>query len=233
MRKSGWNPLPHQRGVALGVDAVHVGRLDDGFDGRAVAVRGRGHAGQERSPSRTPSSSVACRLFISVSCRAPARPRAAAPRRAPMISCARESDHALSDPAGGGPSAAAAAATLLGAPARRTENVVLITTDGLRWQEVFAGADETLLTKEAGVAEPAELRREFWRDTPAARREALLPFLWTVARAAGPDLRQRAPRQRRPRHQRPQLLLSRATTSCSAGAPIRASTATTRSPTPT
>jgi dienelactone hydrolase len=81
--------------------------------------------------------------------------------------------------------ALAAAATLLAAPARRTENVVLITTDGLRWQEVFGGAEEALLTKEAGVAEPAELRQELWRDTPEARREALLPFLWTVVAAQG------------------------------------------------
>ena len=81
--------------------------------------------------------------------------------------------------------AAAAAATLVGAPTLRTENVVLITTDGLRWQEVFGGADEQLLTKEAGVSEPADLEREFWRDTPAARREALLPFLWTVIARQG------------------------------------------------
>jgi hypothetical protein len=73
----------------------------------------------------------------------------------------------------------------MAAPARQTENVVLITTDGLRWQEVFSGAEEALLTKDAGVAEPDALRREFWRDTPAARREALLPFLWTVLAKQG------------------------------------------------
>ena len=28
--------------------------------------------------------------------------------------------------------------------AQRTENVVLVTLDGVRWQEVFAGADSTL-----------------------------------------------------------------------------------------
>jgi len=84
-----------------------------------------------------------------------------------------------------GIAAAAAASVLLAAPALHTENVVLITTDGLRWQEVFAGADETLLTKDAGVADPEGLRLEFWRDTPAARREALLPFLWQVLAKQG------------------------------------------------
>ncbi|HET6897782.1 MAG TPA: AP protein, partial [Vicinamibacteria bacterium] len=84
-----------------------------------------------------------------------------------------------------GIAAAAAASVLLAEPARRTENVVLITTDGLRWQEVFSGADEALLTKDAGVADPEALRAELWRDTPAARREALLPFLWQVLAKQG------------------------------------------------
>jgi len=53
-----------------------------------------------------------------------------------------------------GIAAAAAASLLVAAPARQTENVVLITTDGLRWQEVFSGAEEALLTKDAGVADP-------------------------------------------------------------------------------
>ncbi len=81
--------------------------------------------------------------------------------------------------------AAAAAVVSAAGPARRTENVVLITTDGLRWQEVFAGADESLLTKEAGVADPAALKQELWRETPEARREALLPFVWRVIARQG------------------------------------------------
>jgi hypothetical protein len=66
----------------------------------------------------------------------------------------------------------------------KTENVLLVTYDGLRWQEVFEGAEDALLTKEAGgVRDPAAIRREFARDTPEQRREALLPFLWgTVAK---------------------------------------------------
>jgi hypothetical protein len=71
------------------------------------------------------------------------------------------------------------------APPRRTENVVLVTTDGLRWQEVFGGAEESLFSKEAGVADVEALRREFWRDTPDARRRALLPFFWSVVASEG------------------------------------------------
>ena len=52
-------------------------------------------------------------------------------------------------------------------------------TDGLRVQEVFGGADAALMNKENGaVADIEGLKREFWRDTPAARRETLLPFFW-------------------------------------------------------
>ncbi|HWA16227.1 MAG TPA: hypothetical protein VG817_07335, partial [Gemmatimonadales bacterium] len=66
----------------------------------------------------------------------------------------------------------------------RDHNVVLIITDGFRWQELFNGADSTLLTKQlGGVEDTLGLRTRFWRATPEARREALLPFIWgTVAR---------------------------------------------------
>jgi hypothetical protein len=69
-------------------------------------------------------------------------------------------------------------------PPRLTRNVVLVTTDGLRWQEVFRGADESLINQEdGGVADADALRRQFWRETPEARREALMPFLWgTIGR---------------------------------------------------
>jgi hypothetical protein len=50
---------------------------------------------------------------------------------------------------------------------RRTQNVVLVMTDGLRWQEVFKGADAALMN---------DKQREF----PAGQREALLPFFWQV-----------------------------------------------------
>jgi hypothetical protein len=80
-----------------------------------------------------------------------------------------------------------AAAGVVGsaAPPRQTANVILITTDGLRWQEVFTGAEERLIAKESGVEEPDALRRAFWRETPEARRESLLPFLWTVIAREG------------------------------------------------
>src|SRR5215475_13761854 len=67
-----------------------------------------------------------------------------------------------------------------------TENVILLMTDGLRWQEVFTGADETLMTKENGDVKDIDgLKKTYWRDTPEARREALIPFLWTTVARQG------------------------------------------------
>jgi hypothetical protein len=63
-------------------------------------------------------------------------------------------------------------------------NVILVTTDGLRWQDLFRGADPALMNaKPGGVADLAALKKAFERDTPEARREALMPFFWgTVAK---------------------------------------------------
>jgi hypothetical protein len=70
------------------------------------------------------------------------------------------------------------------ATAPRTRHVILVTIDGLRWQEVFGGADPDLVNKEqGGVRDLLSFRRRFWRGTPQERRALLLPFLWgTVAR---------------------------------------------------
>lgn len=69
---------------------------------------------------------------------------------------------------------------------RQTQNVVILMTDGLRWQEVFSGADPALLDKKTGgAANPEALRRHFWRDSAEARRAALLPFFWSVVAREG------------------------------------------------
>ena len=69
----------------------------------------------------------------------------------------------------------------------KTRNVVLIVCDGLRWQEVFTGADTTLMDSEHGGiwAKHEVLRREYWRDDINVRRSALFPFLWSVVAGKG------------------------------------------------
>ncbi len=80
------------------------------------------------------------------------------------------------------------AALSAAAAPRQTRNVVLIVSDGLRWQEVFSGADPLLLNDEkaGGSWTPlAELRQKYWAEDPAERRRLLLPFLWSTVAADG------------------------------------------------
>ncbi len=83
------------------------------------------------------------------------------------------------------------AAAAIAAPATaqrppRTQNVVLIVTDGLRWQELVRGADSALINRRyGGVEDTAAIRRTFWQPDPAQRRQALLPFLWTTIATDG------------------------------------------------
>jgi len=63
-------------------------------------------------------------------------------------------------------------------PAR--EHILLVMTDGLRWQEVFRGADPSLLTKANNDDRPVDaLVRQYVRSTPQQARAALMPFLWS------------------------------------------------------
>jgi arylsulfatase A-like enzyme len=60
-------------------------------------------------------------------------------------------------------------------PAR---NMILITVDGLRWQEVFRGMDERLLKHERFTKHPDVLRKAFSAEDPQQARAKLLPFIW-------------------------------------------------------
>jgi hypothetical protein len=67
---------------------------------------------------------------------------------------------------------------------RKTENVVLITFDGFRWQELFSGADQRLISK-SYVNDSAAIAKKYWRDNADGRRLELLPFFWTVIAKQG------------------------------------------------
>ena len=73
-----------------------------------------------------------------------------------------------------------AAATARGS-SRGDARVILVVADGLRWQEVFRGADSLLLFHSNAVRGDAEaMRRRYWRATPGERRAALMPFVWST-----------------------------------------------------
>jgi hypothetical protein len=86
---------------------------------------------------------------------------------------------------------AGAAACAAPASARQQvpiEHVLLVTMDGLRWQELFGGLQTDLLTPEAGGVDEevaGVFRSRFGAGTPEARREKLMPFFWTTIARSG------------------------------------------------
>ncbi len=69
---------------------------------------------------------------------------------------------------------------LLFAKGGKDPRLIIITIDGLRWQEVFCGADGNLLFDDDQVADTAQARQTYWRSTPEERREVLMPFTWST-----------------------------------------------------
>ena len=67
--------------------------------------------------------------------------------------------------------------------ASAADNLVLVTIDGLRWREVFAGYAPALLDNKALTEHPEKLLEKFGGSTAQEKRAKLMPFLWsTVAR---------------------------------------------------
>src|SRR5207245_5410072 len=64
---------------------------------------------------------------------------------------------------------------------RPIDNVILLTLDGVRTQEIFGGLDLDVLRstvhRDAKVEETRAYQR-YWAATPEARRERLMPFFW-------------------------------------------------------
>ena len=63
-------------------------------------------------------------------------------------------------------------------------NVVLITLDGFRWQEMFAGADRDYF-KRNNKGEIDPVSQKYAGATPAERRAKLMPFMWSVIAKQG------------------------------------------------
>lgn len=82
--------------------------------------------------------------------------------------------------------AAAVAVLSAGQAPPAAANVLVVTMDGMRWQELFGGLSPELLTKEAGgVSDGAPLQGRFGGATAEARRERLMPFFWTTVAVKG------------------------------------------------
>lgn len=79
----------------------------------------------------------------------------------------------------------AGSGSLFGQNAPTADRLLLVTSDGIRWQEVFEGADSALLFNPKWVSDTAFYRKKYWAKTAAERRQKLMPFLWSVVEKEG------------------------------------------------
>ena len=63
---------------------------------------------------------------------------------------------------------------------QKTENVFLITADGLRWHEIFKGADSALVFNKEFTPDSDQVLKNFWHKDAEKRRQILFPFLWDI-----------------------------------------------------
>ncbi len=67
-------------------------------------------------------------------------------------------------------------------------NIILVTIDGVRMQEIFGGMDPVIANapeSDSGIYELDVTKGRYWRETPQERREALMPFFWNTLAPAG------------------------------------------------
>ncbi|MCX6206025.1 MAG: alkaline phosphatase family protein [Bacteroidetes bacterium] len=64
-------------------------------------------------------------------------------------------------------------------------NVIVITTDGFRWQELFKGADSSLLNNTEYVKDTLLAKQMYWDSDENIRRQKIMPFFWNVISKQG------------------------------------------------
>ncbi len=67
----------------------------------------------------------------------------------------------------------------------KTKNLVIVTLDGMRWQEVFKGVDSAIIVNKKFTMDSDNIVKNFWSDTADERRKKLFPFLWTTIESGG------------------------------------------------
>jgi hypothetical protein len=68
----------------------------------------------------------------------------------------------------------------------KTENVVMISIDGYRWQEIFNGADSAIfINKKYHKQDSAAFSAKYWAKTKDERKKKLMPFFWNTIATQG------------------------------------------------
>src|ERR671911_619036 len=67
---------------------------------------------------------------------------------------------------------------------QKVDHLIVVTTDGLRWQEVFNGMDSGIAVQRSfNQGDSAALFKTYWHADATERRNLLLPFFWnTIAK---------------------------------------------------
>ena len=64
---------------------------------------------------------------------------------------------------------------------QKIENIIVITTDGLRWQEVFTGMDTALAnSRQFNQGDSIYIYNNYWSSNAEERRKKLMPFFWST-----------------------------------------------------
>jgi hypothetical protein len=67
-----------------------------------------------------------------------------------------------------------------------TDNIIIITTDGFRWQEVFKGMDSAIANNSKFNQGDSEyIFKNYWAAGEQERRKKLMPFLWSAVVTKG------------------------------------------------
>lgn len=70
-------------------------------------------------------------------------------------------------------------------PGKPSPNLFIITVDGFRWQEIFTGADASLINDVTCTPDTATMKMLYWADNKEERRQKLMPFFWSVLARKG------------------------------------------------
>ena len=67
----------------------------------------------------------------------------------------------------------------------KSEYLVIVTLDGMRWQEVFGGVDSALMNNTTFTHDREDMQKKFWDTSSSQRRKKLFPFLWNIIESKG------------------------------------------------
>jgi len=69
---------------------------------------------------------------------------------------------------------------------QKAENIIIITTDGFRWQEIFKGMDSAIANdNKFNQGDSAYIFKKYWAADPDERRKKIMPFLWSIVEQKG------------------------------------------------